>query len=133
MLQKELVSAARYQIDLRRVLFVLHDLLFDKSHRGYSTGVFLNYLNRLIIVFRIVDLNQLVPRCRGKEVAALILLRLVVSKLILVWRDLSRIVERKYLILMGLDTVNFIYVRGFKVVNSYIAVPITTRNLLAIV
>ena len=68
-LQKQLVGATRYQIYLRGVLFVFYDLLFYESHRSDGAGVFLYDLNWLIVVVWIVDLYEVIPGRRGKEIA----------------------------------------------------------------
>ena len=78
----------------------------------------------------------MIPRRRGKKIATadstLIIAQLLEIGRFLLGRNLSREIKAEHLIFVGLYAMNFINILRLEVINSYIAVPIPTRDLVAI-
>lgn len=93
-------------------------------------------LDWLVVVIWIVDLYQTIPGCRGKEIATanstLVVAQLFEIHRLLLRRYLSCKIKAEDLIFVSLYAMNFINVLGLEIINSYIAVPIATSNLLSI-
>lgn len=84
-------------------------LLFDKAHRCHGRLVILNNLNLLVVVLRIIYLDQRVVRARHKQVTRLrVLMRwqVILDRLSC---DLARHIYRHDFFLVCLDALDLVY------------------------
>lgn len=91
----------------------------------------LNNLNRLIIIFGIVYLNQVISWSRNKQITWIRVFGYRIELLVLL--ILLGKIKRKNFILMCFDAPYFVTVWCMKIMDSDISVPVTTRYLFAII